>query len=493
MLVKIPNSLSADEVAVGYNAYSILNTGRDEFGGKLPLSFRSFDDYKNPLYIYSLVPFIKVFGLTEATVRLPSVLAGTLVVLLSFLLAKTLTGKNRLSLLVSFFAAVSPWLIQYSRVGIEMEYALFLTLLGVWLFLKKRILSVLVLGLSFYSYHSSKLWLVLFLPILIFFNKYFGMKMIISLFIFGLMLLPYAANFSNAAFRPYTVSVFSDQEQIYNDAKSIVADKSEGIIGGGLFHNRRFTYFNQMTNGLLHIMSPDILFAQSKYNQISSTRLFYLWQLPLLILGIAAIIKKRSLAVFLICWLMIGLLPGGLTNMPGFDRRILLASFPLIFLVAFGAVSFLKNKLFQMLTLILFLASFSFYLHNYFIHGQKEVVYIWGAGMKDVVLATETVKDQYKKVYISVYLNQPLTYFLFYDRYDPIKYLASGGTQNGAHFSEEERLESYTFKIIGPGDLAAGNLYVWEASESQPCLSKIKEIKDSSDKPVAYLGVYNCL
>ncbi|GAI80456.1 unnamed protein product, partial [marine sediment metagenome] len=60
-----PLSLNRDEAAIGYNAYSILKTGRDEWGEKLPLSFKSFGDYKMPLYIYFTVPFIKIFGLNE--------------------------------------------------------------------------------------------------------------------------------------------------------------------------------------------------------------------------------------------------------------------------------------------------------------------------------------------------------------------------------------------------------------------------------------------
>ena len=39
-----PPGLNLDEVAIGYNAYSILRTGRDEYGKFLPIVFRSHDD-----------------------------------------------------------------------------------------------------------------------------------------------------------------------------------------------------------------------------------------------------------------------------------------------------------------------------------------------------------------------------------------------------------------------------------------------------------------
>ena len=134
-LGRIPNSISADEAALGYNAYSILETGRDEYGKRFPLIFTSFDDHKNPVYIYMLVPFIKIFGFNTSTFKLPNAILGTLVILLFYLLTKKLTNNNSTALISAFLAAICPWLIHFSRVGIELNAAFFFSLLGVWLFL----------------------------------------------------------------------------------------------------------------------------------------------------------------------------------------------------------------------------------------------------------------------------------------------------------------------------------------------------------------------
>src|SRR3989338_4534962 len=80
-----PNALEWDEVALGYDAKSILKTGRDQFGHFLPLTFRSLDDYKPPVYEYLTVPSVAIFGLTPFAVRLPSAVSGiTMVVLLYY-------------------------------------------------------------------------------------------------------------------------------------------------------------------------------------------------------------------------------------------------------------------------------------------------------------------------------------------------------------------------------------------------------------------------
>ena len=77
-LGEAPAGLYLDEAGQGYSAYSILKTGKDEFGKPFPIVFRSFVDFKTPVYIYILVPLIPVFDLTKFTVRLPSFILSIL-------------------------------------------------------------------------------------------------------------------------------------------------------------------------------------------------------------------------------------------------------------------------------------------------------------------------------------------------------------------------------------------------------------------------------
>jgi len=174
-----PPSLNWDEASIGYNAYSILKTGKDEFGEKFPLLFRSFGDFKPPVYFYLAVPSIAIFGLNEFAVRFPSALFGTLTVLVTYLLVKRIFGSheltriktrintNNLALLVSLLLAISPWHLQFSRGAFEANIALFFTVTGAWLFFKGRkspyffILSVLAFVLAFYSYHAARVFVPL--------------------------------------------------------------------------------------------------------------------------------------------------------------------------------------------------------------------------------------------------------------------------------------------------------------------------------------------
>ena len=60
-LTKNPPALNIDEVSIGYNAYSVLHTGKDEYGQFMPLLFRSYDDYKPPLYVYMVTGAMAIF------------------------------------------------------------------------------------------------------------------------------------------------------------------------------------------------------------------------------------------------------------------------------------------------------------------------------------------------------------------------------------------------------------------------------------------------
>ncbi|MEK7504094.1 MAG: glycosyltransferase family 39 protein, partial [Patescibacteria group bacterium] len=100
--------MNADEAALGYNAYSLLTTGRDEHGHAWPINLESFGDFKPAGYAYMLIPFVKVLGLTELAVRLPSALFGILGVLGIYLLTKELFNRQT-GQLAALMLAISPW------------------------------------------------------------------------------------------------------------------------------------------------------------------------------------------------------------------------------------------------------------------------------------------------------------------------------------------------------------------------------------------------
>ncbi len=232
-LSQIPPSLYWEEVALGYDAYSILETTKDHHGNFLPLiSFESFGDYKPSVYFYILVPFIKLFGLNEFSARFPSAFFGSLTTLIIYLIVKQLLVKNKLkekiALLSSLLFSIAPWQLQLSRVAFETNLALFLFSLAFYLFIYSAnnvknqktfftiFLSSLFFGLTIYTYHSYKILTPLFGLFLgiFYFNKLKQNKknIIIGLSTFLLFFIPTLINFKNTQInhRFSETSAFSD-------------------------------------------------------------------------------------------------------------------------------------------------------------------------------------------------------------------------------------------------------------------------------------------
>ena len=116
----LPPGLFCDEAGLGYNAWSLLHTGRDETGAVWPLYVWSFGvSYKNPIFIYSAMLPVGLFGLDEFSVRLTSALFGVLTVVGIGLLGRRAFGVAG-GLIAALLLAVVPWHVHFSRIAFEL-------------------------------------------------------------------------------------------------------------------------------------------------------------------------------------------------------------------------------------------------------------------------------------------------------------------------------------------------------------------------------------
>ena len=166
-----PPSLTGDEISFGYAAYSVLKTGRDEYGKSFPLVFKSVGDFKNPLPAYLMVPSIKVFGLTDFAIRFPNALMGTIAIPIFFLFLLDIFKNKKFAFIGSFFLAISAWNIFYSRLAYETLTASLFVLLGIWFFIKMldkkslvwAISSAFFFTLTMYTAFAPRLFIPLFI------------------------------------------------------------------------------------------------------------------------------------------------------------------------------------------------------------------------------------------------------------------------------------------------------------------------------------------
>lgn len=437
-LSSYPAGLNADEAALGYNAYSLMLTGRDEHGHSWPVNLESFGDFKPAGYAYLLIPFIKVFGLTEFAIRLPSAIFGILAVLFIYLLVKELTpipslcqreGSERgelWALLSALMLAISPWHLHFSRGGWEVNVATTLMLIGVWLFLKKRFeLCALSFALSMYTYQSARiavplLGLGLFL-------LYRPKRIFVALIIGLLLLIPLTYNLitTDAASRLSGVGLLADVGPL-NRAKELRGQHPAWSSPlSRVLHNRPVLYFIQFLKNYTDHFSGDFLFVNGDViprNRVPETGLLYFTDFIFLSIGVIYLLRakdQRPEAKIIWLWLAIAPLAAALTFQTPHALRAHSMVIPLTILVSLGLYSFPRRKLLLALVAVVYVWQFSRYLHEYYVHYPQDYPYAWEYGFKELVAYTESVKGRYSKILVTDKYDQPYSLFLFYSKYPP--------------------------------------------------------------------------
>ncbi len=441
-----PPSLTWDEAAWGYNAYSLGMDGRDEFGRFLPLDYlESFGDFKPPVYAYLDIVPIKIFGLNEFSVRFPSSIFGVLTVLVTYFLTKRIfwnsESKELYALLSALFLAISPWHIMLSRAAFEANVATFFIVGGIWLFLKgiqeKKwyiIISVIFSVLSMYTFNTARIvapLLVLFLG-LTFIGKLIENKKqtFVAVLVGILLILPILGFlFSNqASLRFKEVNIFSDIEIIKTSNQEIINDSS---VWSRIIHNRRVGYALSYLKHYFDNFNPNFLFIKGDGNPKFSTQdvgQMYLWDLPFFAGGILMLFRKKTGFWWIIpAWLLIGILPAATARETPHALRIetILPTFQI--LTAYGFAQFLFHvrnykRLFKPAIVVLgllLLANFFYFFRNYNVHYPYIFSGEWQYGYKDSIKYVQSVQRNYDKIYVTSDMGRPYIYYLFYTKTDP--------------------------------------------------------------------------
>lgn len=404
----VPPSVYWDEASIGYNALSIAQTGKDEWGKAFPIHFRAFGEFKLPVYIYATAVSVKLFGLNEFSVRLPAVLFSLGVVVLTFLVAKKLFGNELVGLLSSFFVTISPWFFIISRTGYEATAGLMFYLLGLIFFLQKMdgkflLLSVFSFILSCYSYNSFRIIAPITIIILLFF-KFVEVKSFVKK---GYIYVGLAVVFLMLSVLP-----------IYRLYKYDSGSSRLNVVSA--------SSSKYLTNYLSHF-NPDFLFFHGDKNlrsQQSDFGQLLLADIIFLPLGVLFLFKGKSKYGFLpLFLLLLSPIPAALTKeAPHALRSISVVPF-LAIISALGVSNLFKffksRKIILIAIIVIYLSFFS----NYFISFLSTYLTVsskdWQYGYKQVVNIVSKNITGYDHVIISDEYAQPYIFALFYLKFDP--------------------------------------------------------------------------
>ena len=510
-LGSVPPSLYWDEASLGYNAYSILTTGHDEHGRFLPLTnFAAFGDYKPPGYIYATVPSIAVFGLNEFAIRFPSALFGILTVLLSYFLAKKLFENAVVALLTSFFLAISPWHLQFSRGAFEANLGLFFSTLGIYLFLKFAkdnprwiFPSALSFVAAIYTFTGQRLFVPFILLLLVIqFRKQLLTHMRIFMFttvtaaILFWPLFVFATKTIEGQLRFNEVTIFKDLEPINESIR--YRGKDNYSWWADLIHNRRFFYAYQYLIHYFDAANPGFLFIRGDVNprlSIQEVGELYLIDLPLILAGIYFLFsKKQKFRILIIGWLLVAPIgPATARETPHALRMIsILPTFQLI--SAYGFFQFYKfvkfKKFFIVLVFFLLILNFLFYLHMYYLHWPKNYSDQWQYGYKQAVEAIKPFYNDLDYVLVTKSQGRPYIYFLLYLKYDPKNFWQTAQiVKDKFFFLDVNGFDKFRF-ADNPNEIPITGkvLYVTSPGLLPPDAGKITTIKRLDNLPVFDIG-----
>ena len=159
----LPAGLNQDEAFAGYEAFSLLHYGVDSAGYRNPCYFVSWGSGMNVLESYLAIPFMKLFGTSVITLRLPQLVLSCVSLPVFYLLMRKIFSEKT-ALLGLGLLVISPWHIMLSRWGLESNLAPSFLLFGLYFFilgLKRNqywMISSIMYGLALYAYSIN--WIV---------------------------------------------------------------------------------------------------------------------------------------------------------------------------------------------------------------------------------------------------------------------------------------------------------------------------------------------
>lgn len=461
-LGEFPAGFHVDEVKAGWNAYSILKTGLDDWGHPFPVYYDSFGDFRPTGIFYSIIPSILIFGLTEFATRFPGALFGALSVIPLFFLVEYFlkksdnsSAKKVVPYFAAFLLAISPWHIALSRATSEGIIAMFLSLCGFAFFTKAlqnnqthpnslttHLLSLISLLLSYFFYHASRLLIPVLLGTIYLYisgfepainsnnlKKLFSKKLAITVLIIVCITTIIFASNKQATERFSQVSIFSDLG-IKHDLDKYPFELGPGkVLEARIFFNKPLSYGRRFIEEYARYFSSDFFLvygtAKPIRYEIAGMGLVSYVEFILLFLGIIAVGKYRfsTLPLFL---LILSPLPAALTteDSPNLHRALFMIPF-LSVLMAYGFYYLYelnkKQKFILPITILFFISNFLFFLEMYFAHNpvHEPIPLYRNATARELALKIKDEQLNYDKILVTNIPDSIYPWYAFYTKQDP--------------------------------------------------------------------------
>jgi len=462
-LGETPYGFHIDEAKAGWNAYSILETGRDDKGNVLPLYYDSFGDFRPTGLFYTIIPSLLVWGRNIFAVRFPVALFGALTMFPVIFIFKELRKKSLiLGMMASVFLALNPWHIVASRSTSESVISIFFSLWGIYFLLKSFcqkdyknvVYSIVFFVLSYFFYHSIRVLAPTFVLAIILTKKYCLRKKVFYFqpMIVFLMLLVTTLLFMSgkeARGRMSQVSLKSDFKVLYEITKMPTEEGPGHVIRARVFHNKIASYMRRFAEEYKEYFGTSFLLGETakpvRYT-VPYVALLTYFEFLLFVLGLFWVSKKKEMLTVLFL-LVLAPIPAAVTieDTPNLQRAIFMIPF-LMIIMAYGGYGLFKlpKRLRWVLGCFVFgyLTNFIYFWHMYFIHQKMSLAsYYRNGGNVELVKRLVDVKDNYQKIILTNSPDNLYPWLAFLGGYEPGDFNQSLKIDKG----EEQRFENFVF------------------------------------------------
>jgi hypothetical protein len=418
---QIGKGLYVDESSIGLNAVTISRTLRDEYGVLMPLYFRAFGEYKNPVYIYLTALIFKLAGISVFNLRITSYLFYITALFFSLALIYKLFNKDRL-IFIYFVLSLGFLPIYFTASRTSYEVISQLTFMSAFLYFlyigyvsenskerwKFSLLSGCALGLSIYTYTTSRLLSFLFLVATI---LIFKKRVNIKIFLLGFV----------ACVIPFFVYFFIHP-------KNIITPRFLRITSANTVTINPLNRLKQISIDYIKSLSPVYLIIKGDPNLRHTTPyagIIFKTNYILLLLSTFFLIKDikkvDKFKAFLIISILLSSLCAPITGEPYQSFRNFLVGFFITLFSCYGLLEIQRIKI-PWLKLFLVICVFAalggeiiYFQYNYFTkYPEISVTAFESSGY---VEAFRTAHSQNPtKIIISEKTNQPYIHYRFYDQ-----------------------------------------------------------------------------
>lgn len=492
----IPVSLYWDEAAIGVDAYTVSQWGKDIHGNPaIQAIYPSYGDYKLPLYILVDSLFVGLFGLSPWSVRLPSALAGVGLIILSYLISKELYKNEKVAAITALVMAILPIDVLFSRTGFEGHLATFFVALCLFLWIKSihkpwlLFISTVVSAMAVYCYFSARIVIPLMgiVTFLSFFkqtSKKWKLIFVISFSLWAGLLMPiFNSPFYEASnqFRLSTQNLMNTGP--FALESNLYRQQSENLlIGRGAYH-RYLLQTKAIAGNIAEHLNPQYLFISGDSNLRHSTGMvgvMYLGMLPLFLTGWLILARKKlNIAIWLGGLWLASIVPAAIPTEVPHSLRSLNSVVILAPIVGYGAYQMFKKipKVTLLFTVVIGVEVLLF-IHDYSAHYPARSAQAWQDGYFQLADYLSTNQDTYDKCIVDVADGRLFLYFLFQNKVTE----ALKTTSDMFNFSKVGKCE---FKQVETSDISPKTWMVFDAP-STPLASynKITTIVDKNNQPV---------